>query len=355
MRAFGFLASFVAQRISVLERSQERRCRAQAKDRRRRLAGDGLQTDPLNRSSFVDEREEVFKKAFEGEKGGGGLSVRGFVEDALNEVGEGKGGLMDGGVVVFELSRDAVAAFFNEVSAGVKLFGDHREAPPARRIGQHGGEVELGVGEDGLEVLVDLFDLFGVDEGGLALHDNDALVAESAFAIAKEFLCDQSSGGADRIGGIDKDDIIRVDAFLEEDDAIAKVHGDAGVGQSGADRGEEFLREADDLFIEFDKVDGFDLGIAEKFANGSAVTAADHEDALGIGVAAHGGMGEHLVVQKFVALGEHDAAIEDHHTSHPFGLKEHDLLIGGLDVTERTAYADLDAEVVLSYFVKPEV
>ncbi len=273
----------------------------------------------------------------------------------MNEVGEGKSGLMDGGVVVFELSRDAVAAFFHEVSAGVKLFGDHRKAPPARRIGQHGGEVELGVGENGLEVLVDLFDLFGVDEGGFALHDNDPLVAERAFAIAKEFLCDQSSGGADRIGGIDKDDIVCVGAFLEEDDAITEVHGDAGVGQSGADRGEEFLREADDLFIEFDEVDGFDLGVAEKFANGSAVAAADHEDALGIGVAAHSGMSEHLVVQKFVALGEHNAAIKDHHTPHPFGLKEHDLLIGGLDMTECTAYADLDTEVVLSYFVKPEV
>lgn len=279
----------------------------------------------------------------------------GFVEHTLNEVGQGKGGLVDGGVVVFELFGDAMAAFFDEVAASVEFFGDHRKAPPARRIGEHGGEVELGVGEDGFEVVMDLFDFFGVDEGRFALHHGDALTAKCAFAVGEKFLGDQSSGRTDRIGGVDKDDIVGVGAFLEEDDAIAKVHGDAGVGQSSTDLGEEFLGEADDLFVKFDEIDRFDLGIAKEFADRSAVSAADHEDAFGIGVATNSGMSEHLVVQEFVAFGEHDATIKDHHASHPFGLKEHDLLVGGLDMTKRTAYADLDTEVVLTDFVKPEV
>ncbi len=279
----------------------------------------------------------------------------GFVEHTLNEVGQSKGGLVDGGVVVFELFGDTMAAFFDEVTASVEFFGDHRKAPPARWIGEHRGEVELWVGEDGPEIVVDLFDFFGVDEGGFALHHDDALTAKSAFAVGEKLLCDQSSGRSDRIGGVNEDDIVGVGAFFEEDDAIAKVHGDAGIGQSSADLGEEFLRDANDLFVKFDEIDRFDLGIAKEFANRSTVSTTDHEDAFGIGMAAHSGMSEHLVVQEFVAFGEHDATIKDHHAPHPFGFKEHDLLVGGLDMTKRTAYADLDAKVVLANFVEPEV
>ena len=261
------------------------------------------------------------------------------MEEIANEIGKGEGSAVGFRVKVLGFRCDRLRPFDLQTFARGGAERGHRKTPPSGRVAEHRREVEGGRGEDRAKIAVDLLDLFLMNEGRFALHDEDTPFAEGFSTRCKEVFGDQASGRADGISRVNDDYVVGVEVAGKPSDAVFKSEVNAGIIKAGREGRKELTRDLDDHFIEFDHIDMLDFRVAQKFKNSAAIASADHKDAFGMGVGAEGGMDEHFVIKKFVAFGEHDASVEDHHPAHPFGFKDGDLLVRTLKMTE--SFSDL--------------
>jgi len=298
-----------------------------------------------------EKRSQAQKKAVRGE----GVLFFDDLEEIAKEIGESEGSAVGFRIEVLGFRCDRLRPFDLQTFAGDGAEGGHRKTPPSGRVAEHRREVEGGRGEDRAKVAVDLLEFFLMNEGGFALHDEDAPFAEGFPARCKEVFGDQASGRADRIRRVNEDHVVGVEIAGKPSDAVFKSEVNAGIIEAGREGRKELTGDLDDHFVKFDHVDVLDFRVAQKLKNGAAIASADHKDTFGMGMGAEGGMDEHFVIKKFVAFGEHDASVEDHHPAHPFGFKDGDLLVRTLKMTE--SFSDLidQPEGLFVKFLKPKL
>ena len=85
----------------------------------------------------------------------------------------------------------------------------------------------------------------------------------------------------------------------------------------------------DDLGIHFHQIDGADGVVPGKLPDHAAVSGADDQHVLDVGMDRHGDVGHHLVVDEFVPLGEHHIPVQGQHPAEFRGVVDVNLLIGG--------------------------
>ncbi|KAJ0158712.1 hypothetical protein CTA2_11045 [Colletotrichum tanaceti] len=77
-----------------------------------------------------------------------------------------------------------------------------------------------------------------------------------------------------------------------------------------------------------------DTLVLDDLAENAAVTAADDEDLLGVGVRVHGEVGDHLLVGELIALGGLDDVVQNQDHAVIGGLKDEDILVLALLVVD---------------------
>src|SRR5271163_4082031 len=116
------------------------------------------------------------------------------------------------------------------------------------------------------------------------------------------------------IGKIDDDEIETVGVGIDPGEGV-------GVDDAKFGREQRFLielrqhgmrrKEPGHFWIEIDEGDAFDLWIFENFADGEAITSAEHEDAARHGDRGETRMDERFVIAVFVARTELQVAVEE--------------------------------------------
>ena len=96
----------------------------------------------------------------------------------------------------------------------------------------------------------------------------------------------------------------------------------------------------DDLRVHLDEVDALDAVIAGELPHDAAVTGTDDEDVLRVPVDGHRYMGDHLIVDELVTLGQHDVAVEGQHTAELRCFEDVDALVVALLRVELTVHTD---------------
>ena len=103
----------------------------------------------------------------------------------------------------------------------------------------------------------------------------------------------------------------------------AVIHAAGVAGQVGA-------AGLDDLRVHLHKVNAFHAVIAGQLPHNAAVARTDDENILGVFVYRHRHVGDHLVVDELVALGQHDVAVQRQHAAKLRCFKNVDALIVAL-------------------------
>lgn len=163
---------------------------------------------------------------------------------------------------------------------------------------------------------------------------DDTALAKGALEQLEVGLLEEGLGGALGVGGVGDDDVEFVLVVVEELEAVADVHLDVGVLVADAHAGQVLLAEADDGLVDVAEHGLLDAVVLDDLAEDTAVTAADDEDLLGVGVGHHAQVGDHLLVGELVALGALDDVVEDEDHAVVGGLEDEDVLVEGLLVVD---------------------
>ena len=164
-------------------------------------------------------------------------------------------------------------------------------------------------------------------ERALVLVDQHAVLPQRLVAVAVELHREQALARAEGVGRVDDDEVVFVldAADVLEAVLIQDVH--ARVVQRAGDRGQVFAADRDHALVDLDQIDVLDAGIAAQLAHAAAVAPADDEH-LFHPVAQHGegDVHHHLMVDEFIALGQHHIAVERQEAAEFLALEHVDAL-----------------------------
>lgn len=279
-----------------------------------------------------------------------------IAEHLLYVVWQGEGACVQLGVVVTGVESEGVPADPVDVFDGVAVFRGKAEEPVARRIRRDVGLVDAAYGEGIDDAFVGALHGVGIlgVEGAFVLVDHDAVVVQGLVAVAVEFLGEEAFAGAEGVSRVDDDEVVGVFAVADEFEAVFVVDGEARVAEAAGGLRQVFAADFDDEFVDFDEVDVFDGRVAQKFADGAAVAAADDEDAPGVGIDAHGDVRDHFVVDEFVFFGEHHVAVKGQEAAEFARVEDVDALEFAFAGVELAIYFDGEFDVFGVVFGEPE-
>jgi hypothetical protein len=166
------------------------------------------------------------------------------------------------------------------------------------------------------------------------LGSDDAAFLQRAEQQLEVRLLEQTLRGALRVAGVGDDDVELILAVCEELEPISHKRLRLRVLESNAHAGQVFLADADDRLVDIAEDGLLDRVMLDHLAEDTAVTTADDEDVLGVGVGVHGEVGDHLLVGELVALGALDDVVEDEDSAVVGGLEDKDVLVFGLLMVE---------------------
>ncbi|MPN22803.1 hypothetical protein SDC9_170187 [bioreactor metagenome] len=170
------------------------------------------------------------------------------------------------------------------------------------------------------------------------LVDEDAVIRQRLEAVAVEFLCEESFAGAEGVCRIDDDKVVFFAGGAHEFEAVLKIERDARVAKLAGGEGQQLAADLHDHFVDIHHVYLFDGFVARQLAHRAAVAAADDEDAPDVRVCRHRDVYDHVVVDKFVLLGEHHQAVKGEETPELLRIKDVYLLKGALAAEELLFY-----------------
>lgn len=125
---------------------------------------------------------------------------------------------------------------------------------------------------------------------------NDTTLAESTAQELEVWLLEESLGRALWVAGVGDDDIELVFLVLEELEAVTDNGLGLGVVEANGHAGEVLLRKTNNSLINVAEDGLLDTVVLDNLTEDTAVTTADNEDVLGVGVRVHGKVGDHLLV-----------------------------------------------------------
>ena len=137
--------------------------------------------------------------------------------------------------------------------------------------------------------------------------------------------------------------------------AVLEVKLYSGIVKTAGSEGEIFLRHFHDFLIDLDHVDVLDGIVADELSDDTAIAGADHKCFSRIRMNAHRDVHHHLVIDKFILLGEHHIAVECEKTSELRRLENIDLLEVTLAAVELLADLDRKLDGRSMKFRKPKI
>ena len=171
--------------------------------------------------------------------------------------------------------------------------------------------------------------VLGIERAAL-LVDHDAVRAQGVEAAAVKFAGEQPLRRAERVGGIHDDKVVLILTLADEFQRIFVINMYAAVIHAAGVAGQVGAAGLDDLRVHLHKVNAFHAVIAGQLPHNAAVARTDDENILGVFVYRHRHVGDHLVVDELVALGQHDVAIQRQHAAKLRCFKNVDALIVAL-------------------------
>ena len=222
----------------------------------------------------------------------------------------------------------------------ITVSGFTGHAPPAGRVGAlrevHGGDV---VEAGGFQVPLHGADQVGMEQRRLALRRQHAAGGQCAPAVAVEVHAEQARSRADRVGGVDQDDVVAARLGIRHPgDTVLEVKPRARVEARRMQGGKVDGSGVGDRLVELDHVHLLDAVVLEHLAQRAAVTAADDQHALRVLVREQRRVHQHLVVHELVPLGHHDQAVEGHELAEARGLEHFHALVGRLEIVNLFLY-----------------
>ena len=190
-------------------------------------------------------------------------------------------------------------------------------------------------------------------ERAFVLVDQHAVFPQRLVAVAVELHREQALARAELVGRVDDDEVVFVldAADILEAVLIQDVH--PRIVQRAGHGRQELLADLDHTLVDLDKVNVRNAGIAAQLAHAAAVTAADDKH-LFDRIAQHGerDVHHHLVVDKFIALGQHHIAVERQEAAELLALEHVDALEIALLGVKLTVDLDLQADGRRMHFGK---
>ena len=191
------------------------------------------------------------------------------------------------------------------------FFAGKAEQPVARRKGRDVCLIHLADREGAGDALVAALHGGRVlsIEGAALLVDHDAVRAQRVEAVAVKLAGEQPLRRAERVGGIHDDEVVLFLALADKFQRVLVINVYAAVVHAAGVAGQIGTAGFDDLRVHLHKVDALHAVVAGQFPHYTAVACADNKNVLGVFVYRHRHMGNHLVVDELVALGQHDVAV----------------------------------------------
>ena len=197
------------------------------------------------------------------------------------------------------------------------LLGGEAEGHEAADIGRNGGHIGADDGEELVAAQAGFPQLIGLHERHAALIDDQPTLGEHPGGVAVEFVGEQHFTHADRVGRVDDDGIercIRRGAHIV--DPVADDHVRPRVGPGiAADRGQEFLAQADDFAVDLHHHRAGDVAVLQHPAQHAAVASADDQHPVGIAMCEQRHMGQHFLVDELIPLGDLHHTVEQHNAA----------------------------------------
>jgi hypothetical protein len=176
---------------------------------------------------------------------------------------------------------------------------------------------------------------------------------QAAAQVGEEAGLEQAGGGADRLGGVDQGGVEAGAVGAHVVDGVAEDELDAGVVEAAGDRRDPLLADPGDALVDLAEDHARDPGVLEDLADGATVAAADDEDLARGRVHAQGDVGDELVVDELVVLGEHDHVVEQEQATVADGVVDLDVLVGAALVVAKLRDVDADRGDVVVRLVEP--
>jgi hypothetical protein len=128
------------------------------------------------------------------------------------------------------------------------------------------------------------------------LCGDDTTLAEGAVEKLKVRLLEEGLSGTLWVAGVGDDDVELALLVLEELETVADDGLGLGVLEADRHAGKVLLREADDGLVNVAENGLLDTVVLDDLTEDTAVTTADNENLLGVGVGVHGKVSDHLLV-----------------------------------------------------------
>ena len=194
-----------------------------------------------------------------------------------------------------------------------------------------------------------------VVEGALMLVDHDAVLPQGLVTVAVELPGKQPLAGAERVGGIHDDQVIRILKPADVFQTVLVVDVHPGIVQLAGGLGQVFPADLHHLGVDLHHVDGFDLRVAGQLPDHAAVPGADHQHPPHMRVYRHWHMGDHFVVDELVLFGEHHVAVQRQKPAELRRFKHVDALEFALPAVQLLIHPDGQLYVGGLRFGKPEL
>ena len=121
------------------------------------------------------------------------------------------------------------------------------------------------------------------------------------------------------------------------------------------DVGQEFLRQADHLAVDFHHHRALHAFVLQDAAQHAAVAGADDQDIGGLAMRQQRHMGQHLLIYELIALGDLDDAVQHHDAAVGEAFEDDDVLELAFDPGEFALHQEALAPVGVKRFVDPAI
>ena len=197
----------------------------------------------------------------------------------------------------------------------------------------------------------------GLHEGHAALIDDQAARREDARRIGVEFIGEKCLTNADRVGAVHDDHIKAfrgchthiINAIADDDLGAWIIPGIAANGR------QEFLCKPHHFAINFHHDGFFDAAMLKYALQHATITRADDQHALGRAMGQDGHMGDHFLINEFIAFRDLHHAIQQHHPAMGFAFKDNNVLKFGLYPRQFTLHAEALAPGGVEGFIDPAI